>query len=253
MNRASIGLFAIAAVGLAGTAFAAPNSINSVVVTERAWNDFPASTLVTTNAYPASVRFQESFPQFTPGNFANKHWATFSNDGATDYLFQQSEDFTITTTVRVNAVAGQPRKEAGLFFRNPHQVNPLFINEGAFMVASDGEVAVFGAGLDFHGFGGAAYTLGTTATLEFRYYHNGVIPQYEAIFNGISSGVKGFGDPDFQGFNNGSRIALQAQNQRNPLIADFSDIEYGGTSVVPTPASFGVMGLGLLAMGRRRR
>ena len=55
------------------------------------------------------------------------------------------------------------------------------------------------------------------------------------------------------GFNNGTEIGLKAQNQRNPLINEFSDIDYTNVSMIPTPGAASLLALGGLFAGRRRR
>jgi MYXO-CTERM domain-containing protein len=258
-TKFTMGLVALASV--AGLASAAVTDINSLKVQTRIFNDFPVSTLsvsyTNANSRPVYLQFSEQFPQGAVGNFANKHEGFFSSDGGnTTYDFGQNESFTISTTVKIETSGGQPRKEAGLFFRNPHQTDG-WTNEGLFMVASDGEVAIFGGGLAFHSFGRNAYTLGTEATLSFRFYRAGELgafAAYEATFNGVSSGVKFADDAAFNGFNAGSSIALHAQNQRNPFIADSVTTTYSNISVVPTPGAMALLGLaGLVAGSRRRR
>lgn len=241
----------VAVTALAGSAAAQFGGINSLHVEERIFNDFPSSQLSITGNYQDGIRFREDFPQFTPGNFANKHWGTFATDG-TDYLFQDESSFQICFDITMNAVDGRPRKEGGLFLRNPHRDG--WTAEGALLVASDGEVAVFGAGLPFFTFGNNAYTLGTTARVIFNYYGTEVgTPAIEVIFNGVSSGVLKFGDlGNFNGFNDGTRISLNAQNQRNPLIDDFSDIYYQNIKVIPAPGAIALAGL-IAASGLRRR
>lgn len=242
----------VLAAGLAATASAQISSINSLVVHERQWNDFPTSSL-TTSATANSFHVREDFAAGTVGNYANKHWASFSADGVTDYQFQNAESFQISFNINLNAFAGQPRKEAGLFIFNHHPDG--WNAEGQFMTASDGEAAIFAGALPFTGFGNNAYALGTTVAVQFNYFapSGGGQAAYEAIFNGVSSGIKKFDDPAFNGINDGSVITFYSQNQRNPFVDDFVDLNYTNISIIPTPATGAIFGLVSLVGLRRRR
>jgi len=250
----------------AGTAIATDiSTVNSFKVEERLFNDFPGTTLVTTNAYP-SLRFNESFEQGAVGNFANKHVGFLSNDGGTTRFqnnYWQSWELNFTVKIDTAFGQGQPRKEAGIDVRNPRP-RLGFTDEGQVLIASDGEVAVFGGVMPFTGLGNV-YTLGTTAAVKFEYFAPGqvdpTVGAYRLTFTDAitglhSSGIKlwGSGEPDgLFGFNDGAEFGLKAQNTRNPQIADSSDITYGGVSIVPAPASLALLGLGGLVVGRRRR
>lgn len=250
---------------VAGSATATDiSSVNSFKVEERIFNDFPTSSLVTTNAFP-NLRFEDTFAAGTVGNFANKHVGFLSNDGgATRFQNNYWQSWEMNFTVRIDTAfnQGNPRREAGVEIYNPRpRLN--FTDEGQILIASDGEVAMFGAAMPFTGLGNV-YTLGTTASVKFEYFAPGVqdaiLGAYRLTFTdavtGVStSGIKIWGnesDGTF-GFNDGTAFGLKAQNQRNPQIDDFSDIQYGGFSVVPAPASLALLGLGGLLVGRRRR
>ncbi len=263
--------FVSALVLMAGAAVAQDiSTVNSVMVQDRVWNDFPGSTLVTTNAYPGSVRWEEQFAVGEPGNFANKHMAWFSNDGgASAFEMFVGQSWTIEFDIRISAPGLLPRKEGGLQLNNP-RFGGAWIDEGRVLVATNdwgnpggpGEVAVFGGAMPFHSFGGV-YTTGTTAHLSFSYIAPGVLgPEgaYRLIFTDAVTGVHDSGnkiwgvEPDGTvGFNNGSKAAMVAQNTRNPIIADSSDIEYSNIHVIPAPGAALMLGLAGLAAGRRRR
>ena len=258
-------VFATLAVAVAaGAAFGSISSINSWKVEERIFNDLPGSSLTTTNNYAGGhLEFNEQFPFPTPGGFANKHIGWFSDDGTTRHQFQNAEGFTLNFDVRISAPAGAPRKEAGIEIHNP-RTSLGYTDEGQVLIASDGEVAVFGAVMPFSGLG-FIYTLGTTAHVSFQYVNPGVVDPslgaYRLIFNDAVTGshdtgykIWGAGEPDgTNGWNNGTEIGLKAQNQRNPLINDFSDIDYSNVSIVPAPGAASLLGLAGLMAGRRRR
>lgn len=267
----------VALTGLAAAATASDISqVNGFQVNTRVFNDFGGTTLMVngvgepTPGLPAtygvagsgSMRFQEEFQQFQQGNFANKHVSYLSTDGgATALGLSQGQSWSIDLDISITAPGTGPRKEAGIRVENPRP-GLGYTDEGLVLVASDGEVAVFGGVMPFTGFG-SIYTLGTTAHLSFTFYAPGEVDArgaYRVTFNDAvtgfhDSGLKVWGaEPDGTvGFNEGTRLALIAQNQRNPLIADSSDINYSNIRIVPAPGALAALGLAGLAGLRRRR
>jgi len=283
--------FVTAAVALAcfaGAAIAQDiTTVNGYQFQARIFNDFPTTNLTYGPAgspvnpaaapgnYPlagfnSGVEIREQFDQGVVGNFANKHEALFSNNGgASPFGVSQLQSFTVSSTVRIDAASTNPRKEAGMVFHNDRGNG--WIDEGRLLVTSDnGEVAMFGANMNFFGFGTGIYTAGTTATMIYNYYAPGTpgtpnpgIAAYSVTFIDAVTGVHNSGMVSFDpagavgpnaanGFNTGSTLGFVAQNQRNPFLADVSDITYGNVSVVPTPASIALLGLAGLAARRRR-
>jgi hypothetical protein len=277
-------------VASAGSAALAQDisTVNGYNVHLRDFNDFATSTLQWGHAggpftpapvpataplpgFGAGVEFQEQFPQGTMGNFANRHFALFSNDGgATPFGVSQFQDFTVTTNVSVTSPAGSPRKEGGLKFFNNRYGG--FIDEGEVLVAGDnGEVAAFGSNMLFFTFGAGTYTPGMTGQLTYKYFGpnspvtGSPIAAYEVIFNDPvtghhDSGIIGFdptgaADPAHpgNGFNTGSTLGWLDQNQRNPTINDFADVIYSNATIVPTPGAIALLGLSGLCGLRRRR
>lgn len=250
---------------------------NGVMFNNRVWNDFPGSTLTPVNTWPTAVGWNEQFAVGEVGNFANKHLAYLSTDGGTSaHQHHVAQGFTLSFTVNISAPNALPRKEGALQIENPRPALG-FTDEGHMLVASDGEVAIFGGAMPFFssnvpgswgsgssGSSGGWYTLGQTAQVSFTYYAPGdvdpTLGAYRITFNdpvtGMhDSGLKIWGveSDGTAGFNTGTKIAFQAQNTRNPLIADSSDVIYGNVSVVPAPGALALLGLGGLAAARRRR
>jgi hypothetical protein len=272
---------ALAMVVLAGVASAASaqdiSSVNGYQTYGRLFNDFQNSSLsingvntptgmsspvIGSISGVSSVQFNEQFAQGEPGNFANKHVAWLSNDGgASRFQTNQFQSFTMSFSVNIAAPAGAPRKEAGIEVWQPRPALG-FQDEGQVLIASDGEVAVFGGTMPFTGLG-SVYTLGTTAQVTWEYFAPGIqdptkgayrLTFVDAVTGAHSSGIKVWGtEPDNIAGHTGAFLGLKAQNQRNPFIADSSVITYGNVSIVPAPAGVAALGLAGLAASRRRR
>lgn len=219
----------------------------------------------------AGIRVTEAFPAGQGGG--SNHIAWLSSDGGAS-RFQAwgggegagGQSFNITTTILMQGGQMAPRKEGGLKIRNPrHNHNPFFVDEGLVLVASDGEVAVFGAAMPFTGFGPNVYTFGTTATIDFSYYAPGTVDPVlggyrlrftDAVTGLHDSGIKlwGASEPDgIKGFNNGTEIGLNFQGFNNLVLPDMIDITYGNVSITPAPGALALLGLGGLVATRRRR
>jgi hypothetical protein len=252
------------------------STVNGYHVNARVFNDFAGSNLLINGVnYPAPatgaivgqsgpVLFEETFPQGIPGNFANKHVAWLSNDaGASRFQTNVNQTWSMVFTVNMSAVSGSPRKEAGVEI---HQPRPGlgYTDEGQILIASDnGEVAVFGATMPFTGFGAGAYTLGTTALVQFDYFAPGAADPtkgayrlrfLDAVTGLHDSGLKVWGaEPDgIVGMTN-AYVGFKDQNQRNPFAADGVRVEYNGIQIVPAPGAMALLGLGGLMAARRRR
>jgi hypothetical protein len=275
MNRFVFAACAIAAV--AGSAIAGDISqVNGLQVNARVFNDFGSTNLTIDGVSRPSVEtfaraglgtynVNEQFEAGSIGNFANKHVAYLSTDGGNTALgLSRVQGWQIDLDIRISAPFGSPRKEAGIRVENPRP-GLGYTDEGLILVASDGEVAVFGGVMPFSGLGRNAYTLGQTAHLTFRFFAPGevdpILGGYQLIFTDPIAGVADTGiklwsatEPDgTTGFNEGTKLALIAQNQRNPFINDTSDITYSNITIVPAPAGAFVLGLAGLVATRRRR
>lgn len=244
----------LAVVAVAGSASAGVGSIDSVNITTRVWNDFPTSSITTTNNFPSSVNIHEDFAAGTVGNYANRHVGVLAS-GGTNYSFTNAESFRLDVDVRISAPNGQPRKETGLIIGN-YIPGGNYFAEGNLMVASDGEVAMFGGALPFHSFGNV-YTVGSWIHLSFMYIN-------PALNGGTAAAVFGVGNQSFSGnfdpgwsngLGDGSFVEFYAQNQRNPYINDSADSTWANFSItdIPAPGSAGLIGIAGLLSARRRR
>jgi hypothetical protein len=147
----------------ANSALAQISTINSAVFTPRQFNDIPAATLTVVSNYPSEISFEEQNVSRTNGGFANRDsWHFSNNNGASSFLFGNSDAFTITMDVTLTGDPISPRKEAGFVFNNP-------LNDGGqFIVNTDGhEIVAFGGFLRFYAFprifnSGDTVTLGLT-------------------------------------------------------------------------------------------
>ncbi len=266
---------AIGALTLAsGLAQAGLVNANGYATEARLFNDQPTTTLLI-NDTPrptagfeavnglASLEFDETFTALAPGGNTNKHVGWFSDDGgATRTTSSGNQSFQLNFCVQINALAGQPRKEAGIEVHQPRPNHiPPYTDEGQVLIASDGEVAVFGGVMPFTGLG-FIYTLGTTAQVSFTYYAPGDLGSTQAAYRLIftdavtgthDSGYKYWGNESdgLNGFE-GTYMGLKAQNSRNPFLNDTSVIEYSCVTI-PAPSAAGLLGLAGLAAARRRR
>ncbi len=162
-----------AAVGTllsAGAASAAIEDINSWVVQERRFNDFPGTTLTVTDNGFAGLRFEETgfFPD-GGSDFANRHVAWLSDDDTTPFAFANDRGFKYSVDINLDAGLDSPAKEAGLF------MDSFIGGEGQMIVKTNGEIAAFGSFFPFFStnnpetFGGQQYSTGSTINLGLEY------------------------------------------------------------------------------------
>jgi hypothetical protein len=161
LKRAAF-LAAIVSLAAANGVLAQISTINSAVLTPRQYNDVPGATLTVVSDYPTLISFEEQNVS-KPTGFANRDaWHFSNNSGASPYLFNNHDSFTITMTVTLTGNPISPRKEAGIVFNNP-------LNDGGeFIVNTDGhEFVAFGGFLPFYAFprnfnSGDTVTMGLT-------------------------------------------------------------------------------------------
>ena len=93
--------------------FTGDPAINSDSLHTRFYNDYPGASLTTVDNYPSLVSFSES-NVVAPTGFANRDdWRFSSDGGATDYLFQNNEYWSVSMSVTLTGSPISPRKEAG--------------------------------------------------------------------------------------------------------------------------------------------
>jgi hypothetical protein len=227
------------------------DTINSVKLFPREFDDDPASNLTVSSNYPASISFSDQ--AVDTGDFANRHVWRFSNDlGATAFKFSNDDYFHVSMDVTLTGDPISPRKEAGFLF-------DTLGGQGQFILDTDAhEVVAFGGPLPFFAFP-KTFTSGDTVEMGMTYFLDSDGKRkiiYSA--NGVDSPAQEFTNNE-QGIIDGSTLGgyLQVQiapgNQNNGGTAVFTDI---GIAAVPEPSAFVTLGLSLAGLGlllRRRR
>ena len=159
--------YSILFAAIAATTASATPIPNSVVLHERVFNDCPGSTLISTNAYPALIQFDDTNAGCI--GFANLHTWRFSTDGVNAIQFQNGDAFVWSATLVLSGVA-----EAGL------SLSPWWSPDadGQFNArTTDGEIACFGGRMPFFNFTaayGLHYVSGTPITMEVIYNPRGL-------------------------------------------------------------------------------
>ena len=235
--------------------------INGFHSNPRVFNDFSTSTLVIVNpgTNPDVASINDS--NMTGTGFANRHDILASSDGgASNFTFNTGQGFKITTTFTLTDGSNAPRKEAGIRINGGSGTGDvqLIVNSDA------GEIVTFGG--PFHSFGSNAtsngYTPGTPITLSMEYDPPGLVDPTKGLltvgvnyptlglnqtFSGLFSNIEG-------GPGNGSTFGVYGQvSPAN--AADFMNISFANiqASLVPEPASIGMISLGLVSLLARRR
>ncbi len=208
---------ALIAFGFTTASYAQISTINSAVITPRQFNDVPGATLTVVSNYPSLISFEEQNVS-QPTGFANRDsWHFSSDSGATPFLFNNTDAFTITMTVTLTGDPISPRKEAGFVFNNP-------LNDGGeFIVNTDGhEVVAFGGFLPFYAFP-KNFNSGDTVTLGLTVFQdsngkNAIIYFARTATTCLESPPLEFSNLE-QGVINGTSIGGYLQIVNSPTIA----------------------------------
>ncbi len=248
LKLAGVAVLGLSVVQTASAAF----DLN--VINERVFNDFPGSTLVTTSNGIDSVQFAES--AYGTGGWANRHDASVSsNGGVSDHIFTFLDDFSIEADVTLSATdAGS---EAGL-----RAVAPV-TGDVQFIIKDNGEIAAFGGGAPFFSFAGAGapngYVQGTSIFMKMVYTSSGflnVAGTIEYIIDrgaGLeSSGLLNWDNIEGGPLNHNAGVYTQ-NIPTAPLTTSAVTTTFNNVVVTPEPASLALMGLGGLAVLRRRQ
>jgi hypothetical protein len=250
-------------------AYAQVSTINSAVITSRVFNDIPGATFTSANGFFTSL---SEAGVSAPTGFANRDIWRFSNNGSTPYQFQSGDYFNASFNLTLTG-SGTPGigLEAGWLFSNP---SGSIGGDLQSLVTAAGVVVQFGgpsyypfspAAGGFPGAGGSVpnYVLGETYTMglnyvidpntgrnAFQYSVNGVLaassPGNTYFDLGPGQSIGNVGDMLGGYF----QIQNDPNNPANGGTARFQDITI---TAVPEPATFALVGLGMLALLYRRR
>ncbi len=155
---------------LAACAASATPVIDSAVIHTRIFNDFPSSTVTTTNLYPALITISDDMAG--GGIFANLHnFRLSANGGSSDAIFNNNDAFSFFSDV---TITGNLLSQSG----GGLNVSPWWSQQvdGRFSLnPQNGEIAVFGGRLPFYSFTANLnlhYVLGSTVRLGVIYDPN---------------------------------------------------------------------------------
>src|ERR1035441_4479092 len=200
-------------IGLAAAngAYAQINTINSDVVTPRAFNDVPGATLNVINNYPGFVAFSEAGVSAATG-FANREVWQFANNGTSAYQIQDGQYFNASFSLTLSGDPITPRKEAGFLFSTANDGDIQFV------VNTDGHEVVQFGGISFYSFNvndGITYNSGNTIGLGMSYFQDGNgMNALRFWANGVASPVFDFAAGADIG--NGSTLGGYFQIQNDP-------------------------------------
>ncbi|MEQ9455218.1 MAG: hypothetical protein RLN76_11600 [Phycisphaeraceae bacterium] len=253
MERKIIRTLATLGIALAcsAPAFAGAEQTNGMNIQERVFNDFPGTSLTTTNNFPSLVQFAES--GYTGAGFANRHDAMASTDGgATEAQFDLTDGFSISANVTLEVGSVAPRKEAGI------RVNSGISGDALFLINSDaGEIVAFGGGAPFYIFSGS-YTPGDTIFMQMNYTPSGTfgVPGKVEYVIERGAGLESSGLLDWSNLEGGPlQYNVGFYGQFSPDIqntAEFATATFADIRIVPEPAAASLLALGALALTRRR-
>jgi hypothetical protein len=250
-------------------AYAQIGTINSAVITSRVFNDIPGATFTSVNGFFTSLS-EAGVSRPAPGG-ANRDIWRFSNNGSTAYQLQSGNYFNASFNLTLTG-SGTPGigLEAGWLLSNP---SGNIGGDLQSIVTAGGVVAQFGGPSyypfspitgGFPGAGGSVpnYVLGETYTMGLNYvidpntgrdaFQYSVNGQFAASSAGNTYFDLGPGQSIGSGDTLGGyfQIGNDPNNPANGGTARFQDITI---TAVPEPATFALVGLGMLALLYRRR
>jgi len=234
--------------------------INGFHSNPRVFNDFPSSTLTIVNPGTNPDTGSIDDRNFAAASGANRHDILASRDGgASNAALFTGNGFTITTTLTLSDNSVTPRKEAGI------RINGGPTGDALFIINSDaGEIVAFGGGAPFHSFGSGAtgYVPGTPITMSMRYDPPGIVNPTKGQITysvnyptrGLNTSFTGLFDNVEGGPGNGYNFGIYGQG-RGADANDFLHLNFANmsASLVPEPASLGLIAMGALALISRRR
>jgi len=243
---------------VSATAAIASAQFNEDVLHLRVLNGAPNSLLTATNLFPASVEFSETAIENTTANpYANQHEWNLSPDGTTDDAFSATASWSLSFTLVLSDVgttggALSLDKEAGFWLGNSGGAG----QPGQFIVKSDGEIAEFGGNLTFHEFHTANsagdYQLNTPIFMSMAY--NGATDTMTSseTYNNVNQTFTDnlSGNPLVSGYTVGGYALYAVDTAGN---SNTGDALFSGIQAAPEPASMTFLGLGALALIRRRK
>jgi hypothetical protein len=248
---------------VASGAYAQVSTINSAIINQRVFNDVPGATLTTLTtvsgfpSIPSTISFTEQ--NVSGSGFANRDaWHFSSSAGASPYLFQNNDYFSISMNVTLTGdPASSLRKEAGFVFNNP-------LNDGGqFFLDTDAhEIVAAGGFLPFYAFP-KIFVSGETVTMGITYANiggvNSIMYSEQTVLGlpgtGMSSPWLPLTNLELGVINNTTvggyfQIQQDPNDHSNSGSAVFSKISI---SSVPEPSTFAFLGLGVLSLLLRRR
>lgn len=254
---------------LVAVSAASAQNIDSARLNLRVFNDDPDSSLSTTNLYPSQITILDEMlnGDGSGDEFTNRHNFRLSeNGGISDAVFLNDSAFSISADI---TITGPANSEGGL------NVSPWWSQQvdGVFMInAASGEVAVFGGRLPFYSFTanhGVSYVKGETITQSITYDPNSLTELDPATIQYTYTDSTGtyvspvlafdMGNPDedppygLWGILNDARVGGYFQPQINTGDPEnWGQVDFTNIKYVPEPASLVLLGLGAVALVRRK-